>query len=112
MLPKKYKLPKKEIKEILNLGKTYNSDNFILKYRLNNKKECRALIIISLKVSKKATIRNLIKRRIHQILYLLFKTFEAKLDIVLIVKKTILDKTFKQIAQELNEAFKNLLMND
>lgn len=105
MLPQKHRLPKKEIDLILRNGKYFVAKNFILKYKKNNAESSRACLIVSAKVSKKATKRNLIKRRLRYALYLIFKKNPAKLDIVLIAKPTILSKKYSEIFKELSDAF-------
>ncbi len=113
MLPKQYRLPKKEIEEVLKCGKHFYSDNFFIKYKkntaLSKNQNPRACIIVSTKVSTKATKRNLIKRRLRNALYLIFKEIPFKLDIVLIAKNSLLEKKYKDIVMELKKAFNQLL---
>lgn len=113
MLPKQYRLPKKEIESVLKFGKYLNSENFSIKYKKNGAspdiQNSRACIIVSSKVSKKAVKRNLIKRRLRHALYLIFRKKPFKLDTVLIVKKSINEKKYAEIAQELEAAFNKLI---
>ena len=69
MLPKQYRLTKnKDFARVAQQGKIIFSYALGLKYIKNNLNYSRFGIIVSLKVSKKAVIRNKIKRRIRAIL--------------------------------------------
>lgn len=109
MLPAKYRLPKSEIALLLKEGKYFNFKNFTIRFKPNQEQNARVCIIVSSKVSNKAVIRNLIKRRLRSAIYLILKTFAVKLDIILIAKKNIVNKKYSEIFQELNTIFKNYL---
>jgi len=59
--------------------------------------------VVSLKVSKKAVIRNKIKRRLREII----RQTELKqgFDFVIIAKPLIVNQNFQEIKQDLNEIF-------
>lgn len=89
MLPKKYRLKKSEdIKSVLKLGRTVREGFLILKTRENNLSNPRFAFLISLKISKKATVRNRLKRRMSEFIRLNLSDIErsgSALDAVLIV---------------------------
>jgi len=66
----------------------------IIKYKKNSTSGSDVKIIVSLKVSKKAVVRNKIRRRIREIL----KPKDLSgYDLVVITNKDILDKDFQEI---------------
>jgi ribonuclease P protein component len=80
-----------------------------LKYYPNNLGENRYRIIVSKKVSKKAVVRNKIKRRIREILRCL--DIKPGYDIVVITNKEIVDKSFQEIKQMLLSKIPNFLFS-
>ena len=71
VLPKENRLSKKEVELVLKKGRTYRGFFLILKYWKNklsseDKRLSRFAVIVPLKVSKKATKRNRIKRLIRE----------------------------------------------
>lgn len=75
------------------------SDFLCLKCKPNNLNKNQFRIIVSLKVSKKAVIRNKIRRRIKEIL----RQIEIKqgYDIVVITNKEIINKSFREIKERI-----------
>jgi len=76
-------------------------DFLYIKYKPNSLGKNRFRIIVSLKVSKKAVIRNKIKRRIREIL----RQFDVKqgYDIVVITNKEIIGKSFQEIKKRISQ---------
>ncbi len=79
------RLQRKDFKEVLEKGKTINTSYLVLKYLKQNLPYFRLGILISKKVSKKATERNKIKRRIREIVRLNLPETSQKMDMVFIV---------------------------
>lgn len=68
MLPKKFRLAKtKEIDKVFKLGKSSFDQILGVKVLPTENEISRFVIVVSTKVSKKAVIRNKIKRRLHEI---------------------------------------------
>ena len=68
-LPKRLRLSdSSEIKRVFKEGRTLNSAFFAIKFLPANLDSFRLAIIVSSKVSKKAVIRNKIKRKISEII--------------------------------------------
>ena len=66
MLPKTNRLTKKkDFENVFKKGKGIKGDFLILRFVGNKTKTCRFGIVVSKKISKKATVRNKIKRRIR-----------------------------------------------
>lgn len=68
-----------------------------IKYKKNNLNKNSFRIIVSVKVSKKAVVRNKIRRQIREILRQ--ANLKQGYDIVVITNKDILNKSFQEIKQ-------------
>lgn len=91
---------KKDFDQVFNFGQSFYCSLFIIKLLKNNLDTNRLGIIIGLKVSKKAVIRNKIKRQIREIFKSEFKkNIENNYDIVIIISKNIVDKDFNLIKE-------------
>lgn len=104
MLSSKNRLRKKsDIDRIFKSGKTVAGCFIFLKAAKNGLRDNRFAFVVSLKVSKKAVIRNKIKRQLREIVK------QAKLrqgfDFMIIVKPSIVNKNFQEIKQDLDEIF-------
>ena len=100
MLAKKYRLPIQEF--IKKSGKSYKSRYFLLKIFRSGGKHGRFGVVISKKVSAKATTRNKIKRSIFDF----FSRHIAKLpieDYLVIVLSGAAEIDKKEFSQELNK---------
>ena len=95
----------REYTEIINNSKSKKSKYFSIYYRDNNDKN-RYGITVPTKTGT-AVIRNKIKRRIKNIIDDNKKTIQSGLDYVIIVKKGILDLTYKEMEDELLKLIKN-----
>ncbi len=70
---------------------------------------CRIGITVSKQVSKKSTIRNLVKRRIKNALNLIIAKYgKNHRDYIIIAKKNIVEVSFVNIYNELEFSFKKL----
>jgi len=74
----------------------------VLKKIKNNLPQSRFVFIISQKVSKKAVVRNKIKRRLAQIIRSNFKNIKGGADIVLIILPGAEKEDFLSIKKSLN----------
>lgn len=83
------------------------SDFLYLKYKPNNLNKNQFKIIVSLKVSKKAVVRNKIRRRIKEILRQL--AIKQGYDIVVIANKEIIGKSFGEIKKAILCSVKYLI---
>ncbi|MCX6745780.1 MAG: ribonuclease P protein component [Candidatus Parcubacteria bacterium] len=92
MLKKINRLTKKKDFDAVMQGKGLFSPFLIIKYKKNSQNLSRFGIIISKKVSKKATLRNLVKRRISEIIRLNLDKFTQGFDLVIIASPLIIDK--------------------
>jgi ribonuclease P protein component len=86
-------------------GKAIRFKDFNFKYVENKRRDnSRFSIVVSKKISKKATIRNLIRRRIYEIIRLELPYLRSNYDIVIIINSPTL-ATISHV--ELLESVKN-----
>ena len=87
MLPFDNRLVKRrDFERVYKLGRYIFSGNIGLKFVKNDFKETRLGIAVGIKFSKKATIRNLAKRRIREILRKHWGKIEKGFDVVISVR--------------------------
>jgi len=107
MLSKGYKLKKEnDFKRVFSEGKYYRFGLIGLKILKNNLQENRFACAVGLKVSKKATQRNKIKRRIEEIIRIDLEGIKQGFDIVIMVSPEIIEKSYDEIKEELVNLFK------
>lgn len=85
-------------------------ENFIVYYEpktLSDKN--RAVIIVSVKVSKKAVVRNRIKRQVREIIRNYKKSIFSATGLRIIVLPRALDSKFDEMKQDLEDIFKKIL---
>ncbi|MBN1326000.1 ribonuclease P protein component [Candidatus Falkowbacteria bacterium] len=104
---------KKDIGALMKHGKPVYFLFLIIKYKQNSLPYPRFAIVVSTKVSKKATKRNLIKRRISEIVRLNLAKIAKGYDIVVIVSPKIINNlgktaTYEEIEKNLLGAFKKV----
>lgn len=103
MLLKDNRLKKrKDFEKVLNQGRNLRKDFLFLKVINNDLDSNRFGFIVSKKVSKKAVERNLIKRRLREIVRLSPLDNREKIDGVFIASPLIKEKTFQEIKEEVN----------
>jgi len=107
MLPKINRLKKKkDIERVFEKGKRFKEDFLILKITKNALSQTRFGFIVSKKVSKKATLRNKIKRRLREIVSKKGKKLKKGLDALLIAYPGFETKDFWEIDETLNKLLK------
>ena len=107
MLPKINRLRKeKDFKKLFKKGKSFKNNFLILKVTQNNLKESRFGFIISKKISKKAVLRNKIKRGLRNIIQEKIKDIREGVDVVVIVLPGSEKKNFLETEEILNNLLK------
>ncbi|MDD5551557.1 MAG: ribonuclease P protein component [Candidatus Pacebacteria bacterium] len=112
MLPSKNRLNKKEVETIFKKGESFKSDFLLLKISKSKKQSpLRFSVIVPIKVSKKSTERNKIKRRIRESLRKKIKNTK-EVDGIIMAFPEILGKPYQEIDEELDKLLKasNLLL--
>lgn len=107
MLSEKNRLKKKkDFENVFKKGKGFREGFLTLKIGKNNLDRTRFGFIVSQRISKKATLRNKIKRRLREIVRAKMKTIKKGIDVVLITVPGIEKKSFQEIEKTVERLFK------
>lgn len=102
MFMQKYRLNKRqELKKIFQKGKKSQNKFFKIYFLENNLAHCRLAVITSLKISKKATKRNRLKRQVREIIRLKLGEFKHNYDLIVSVLPATIDQCFDLLKNEL-----------
>jgi ribonuclease P protein component len=115
MLPKNNRLKKeKDFELVLKTGKSAREGFLLLKEINNNAGHTRFGISISKKISKKATLRNRIKRQIASLLKSDLPAIKKGKDVLLIALSGLEKKNFSEIRENISALFKKakIIKND
>ncbi len=98
MLPKEYRLTKdKDFARVAHYGQKAYSPELNLKWIKNNQPYSRWGIVVSLKVDKKAVVRNGIKRRLRAILREKINSLVPGWDVIIMTKDKIKELDYSQL---------------
>ncbi|MBI2644930.1 ribonuclease P protein component [Candidatus Uhrbacteria bacterium] len=101
MLPKLFRLSKKsDFDTVFKQGRRKALRYFFVQWLKNEKNHPRIGIIISNKVSKKATLRNKIKRRIREIVWNMLPSLGST-DVIILAKTGSVNIPYNAIQQDL-----------
>ena len=104
MLPRENRLKKEEdFKKVFKKGRGFTNDLLVLKVIKNNLDISRFAFVISKKISKKATIRNRIKRRLDNVIRVDLPKIKKGWDGIIIVLPGAEIKDFKEIEEDINQ---------
>jgi ribonuclease P protein component len=102
MFKKKNRLKKtKDFDNVFKKGKTIAGKLVFLKIIKNKTDISRVGFIVSLKISKRATIRNKLKRQLRAIIKANFSDFKPGFDIITIAKPEIVNNKYQDIKEEI-----------
>jgi len=106
MLPKQHRLKKqKDFEKIFEQGRGARQEEIIIRFLPNQKEFSRFGFIVSKKVSKKAVIRNRIKRLLREAIRYILPDLKQGFDVVVIALSGIEKKNFHQIKEMLFNIF-------
>ncbi len=106
MLSKENRLKnKKDFDNVFKKGRRVKGDFLFLKILENNLDASRFAFVVGLKISKKAVIRNKIKRRLRYIVREKFSDIQKGIDVMIITLPGIENQDFQQIKDNLTKAF-------
>ena len=109
MLKKPNRLTKtKDIDHVFKTGKSFFSKNIGIKTTDNKLGLNRITVVVSSKVSKKAVVRNKIKRRIRHIIRLELAKLITGKDIIFLTLPNIVNEDYVAIKDELHAGLKKL----
>ncbi len=98
----------KEFDRAFKTGQSFYAGILGIKAANNNLSETRLGLLVGLKVSKKAIIRNKLKRQIRAIIGQEIPKLKEGKDIVVIVLPPIIEKNFSEIKEALLKGLKKL----
>lgn len=106
MLPKENRLKiKKDFEKVFKKGRRFKEDFLVFIVVKNNLKQSRFGFIVSNKVSKKATVRNKIKRRLRKLVKESLLRVKEGIDCVIIASPGFEVKDFWEIEKTINIIF-------
>jgi ribonuclease P protein component len=108
MFPQKDKLPRKSFSEVFRKGKVISSGYLSLKFAALKEIKPGFSVVVSSKVSKKATERNLIKRRTYFILRKHKKDIPFKMSLIFFIKPEARKLKFKEFEGEITSLIKKI----
>ncbi len=99
MLPRQHRLNKRlDIERVFKRGRSVFVGNLGLRLAPNNLKSSRFTVVVSLKVSKKAVERNLLKRRLREIVRQeITPTAKGGFDGLVLTQKPLLELSFAEL---------------
>lgn len=108
MLPKINRLnKKKDFEDVFKKGKGYKEEFLVLKIlKKNSFNPPRFGFIVSQKVSKRATVRNKIKRRLRALVGQRLLKFKKGINAIIITLPGIEKKNFQEMEEVLEKMFK------
>ncbi len=99
---------KKDFDAIFKKGRSAFDKRLGIRAALNQEGKVRLGVIISLKVSKKAVLRNRLKRRLKEIVRARLAEIRPDLDLLIIALPGAADLTFDELRQSVENNFKRL----
>jgi ribonuclease P protein component len=109
MLKKDHRLTKqKEVEYVFKKGKSSYNNIIGIKAVKSEQKNSRFVIIVGLKVSKKAVQRNKLKRRVAHILKECLPEFNKKYDVAVVVLPASKDKQYQELRKTIRFHLKRL----
>lgn len=107
MLPEKNRLKKrKDFERVLRYGKGIKEDFLFLKIIENKLQNSRFGFVVSQKISKKAVVRNALKRRLREVVRLNLPKIEKGLDGVFLTRPGLEQKDFHGLEIIINKLLK------
>ncbi len=104
MFPKENRLRKeKDIQALFANGKSVFGMFVGLKMKKNTFDQSRFTVVVGTKISKKAVVRNRLKRQIRAIVHEKIEDLASGYDVAFLVKKEIVGKTFEELQSDVEK---------
>jgi ribonuclease P protein component len=101
MLPQAHRLRlEKDIKTLFSRGKSVFGEMVGIKFAKNNLPVSRFAVVTGIKVSKKAVVRNRLKRQVRAIIHELLPRLATGNDILLSVKPAAFGRSYRELETE------------
>ncbi|MFA6422482.1 MAG: ribonuclease P protein component [Candidatus Buchananbacteria bacterium] len=102
MLAKNFRLSKEgDFKQVFSRGQKIFGKVFIIRLLPNLANNSRICIIVSNKISKKATVRNKLKRQVKEVIRQYLPRFRDNFDIIITALPPSLELDYGQLAAEI-----------
>ena len=102
MLAKQYRLTSRlDFKKVSSLGQPFFSPLFRIKRAKNSSDQSRLAVVTPARLSKKAVVRNRIRRQVSEILRLGHKDIIPGYDVVVWPKASALDRPYQELEKDL-----------
>ena len=109
MLSKQNRLTsKKDYHNVIKNGRIFNTPLFRLRTIKNNLGLARVGIITSLKISKKSTVRNRLRRQVREVFRLNIDKIQPGHDIVITVSGNMVGKKYGEIENQILNAVRTI----
>lgn len=109
MLQKQNRLTKKkDYDNVIKNGRIFNTPLFRLRTIKNNLGLTRVGIITSLKISKKSTVRNRLRRQVREVFRLNIDKIHPGYDVVITISGSMTGKKYPEIREEVLKALKTI----
>ncbi|MBU4331908.1 ribonuclease P protein component [Patescibacteria group bacterium] len=109
MLAKKYRLTRQnDFDKVFKNGRSFFNKEVGVKYANNDLDYSRFGFVVSNKISKKATERNKIKRRLREVIRLDFPKIKKGVDTVVVARTGIGELGYKEIEERVITCLKRL----
>lgn len=96
----------KDIKTLFAKGRSVFDVTLGIRFVPNNLPVTRFTVVVGTKISKRAVVRNKIKRRIRGIVEKRLLSIKPGFDVLFLVKKETIDQTHKQLVEQVERMFK------
>ena len=96
----------RDIRYVYNKGRSSSSKDLRIKYCKNKLSYSRFVFVVSNKISKKAVVRNKIRRRLKAIIYHNLDKFLGNYDIIISVRQTPINRSYQEIEAELKSVLR------
>lgn len=107
MLAKQYRLQKdKDFELAFKKGRTFSNEFLFLRLRRNDLNISRFGFIVGKKISKKATVRNRIRRRLGEIIRGKLADVKPGFDVAIGTKGEIVEKNYQDLDKEVGQLLK------
>jgi ribonuclease P protein component len=104
MLPKTNRLKRrKDIERVFKMGERFKENFLSLKVIKNNLESSRFAFVVSRRISKKATLRNKVKRKLSELVRFKMKKVKKGIDLILIAAPGLEEKDFREMNEVINK---------
>lgn len=107
MLPRKYRLTaEKDFNRIFKRGRSVSGKGVGLKVAPNRLEVSRFAFVVSTKISKKAVVRNKLKRQMREVVCEVLEDIKKGMDVVVMARKDAADAEFSILKDSLLKVLK------